>query len=509
MPRYRILVWAVLAFFVLATRLDDMLADIGWDEATFLQMANEVWHGRLPYVTAFDNKPPAMFFLIGIGQWLFGRTLLVSRLVADGMILIGAIFAFEYLRPRIGGKIALICAALLVAMCAPYFGRQIQSEVIAVPFLLAALMAASKTGDSWRWPFIAGFAMALAILTRTNLAVPALFLGLLYIGRFVVGRRFALLVQVVAYGMGALIPVFALVAVYFRAGALQTFKVSTIDVALAYAGGQYPPWRVAASFVRQVAELAVTSPWDVTLFAIVLIVGMWHSIVPVWRYRSLRDESAAAHEARVMAIMSAGVAVSLCFGGVDYLHYLGQAVPFAVFGWARALAGTSGRVMAERQRLFMWAVSWVFLIVVVIQHVPGSLRYVSHRAEIEAHYPSRRAAAAIAADRRPGDLVFPIVAHGVIWRLDQPPITRSTTHPANLFRASIIDVLAKHGLAADDEFKHIQGLRPRYLIDTENAPLDYFGDRRMEAKLWRDRYYRVWKRLDDLIIYRREVPEAD
>src|SRR5262249_3373512 len=59
-------VWLVAALFaaLILISLIQMLSALDPDEGTFLVIAREIPHGRLPYRDLFDNKGPGIYFLL-------------------------------------------------------------------------------------------------------------------------------------------------------------------------------------------------------------------------------------------------------------------------------------------------------------------------------------------------------------------------------------------------------------------------------------------------------------
>jgi len=46
-------------------------------------MAQGILRGYLPYIEAFDNKPPSLFFALAGTMALFGQSLALTRLLGD------------------------------------------------------------------------------------------------------------------------------------------------------------------------------------------------------------------------------------------------------------------------------------------------------------------------------------------------------------------------------------------------------------------------------------------
>jgi hypothetical protein len=494
--------WLLLALLLVASRLDDMMFDAGWDETSYLLVAAEVLKGHLPYITAFDNKPPLLFLLLALGQMIFGKSLLASRLWVDGFVLATAILVFEYLRARHRPTLAWFGGALVILLNATWPGRLITSEALAMPFVLAA--AGLVGSGTWRGAALAGFAMALATMVRSNLAIVTLAMGLLLVVWAAAERSRTAIGRIFAYGLGGLLPLATLIAAYAEAGALLQLRVSALDVALSYATEQQPVWRVIASLARQTAQLVLQEPLEMLPFSLILAEGAGWAILairPMLRW----PPDANSRGDQVMVVTAIATGLSICLGGVAYPHYLLQFVPFAAIGvvhWLDSSTGTALRF--ERPNAIMiYSLAALLGLAVLIRHAPGGWRYALHRDEVEAHYPYRQVADAIAADRRHGDLVWAPSAHAVIWHLGVPPITPASTHPGNIVRPAIIAPLAASGMAAPDELGRILAKRPRYVVDMAPLPTSHLGDRTAEYRSWLQTHYRVWHQFGNLDVYRR------
>lgn len=108
------------------------------------------------------------------------------------------------------------------------------TELPATTFMIGAALVLVRGEIGWRRAALAGFLMALATMTRTNLAVVAAAFGVLLLikgqmpGSTV--RRYAF----ISYGIaGSLVPL-CLVLVYGVTGELRVFKLAMIDMPAAY-----------------------------------------------------------------------------------------------------------------------------------------------------------------------------------------------------------------------------------------------------------------------------------
>lgn len=233
--------WAVV--FVLTvgvTQIGSLEREvIDWDESVFIVMAANVLDGHLPYVELFDNKPPALFFMIAGVMAVFGESLLVVRLFGDVCILASCAAVFAIARRWTDPISAGLGTLTFIAISSAYaFGQHTSSELPATALLMAALWLLLSRRDRLWAVACAGLLVSLATLTRSNLGVVAVaFTGWLLVAHVrpsFGAHRWAFAAFV---GAGA-IPPGLLILLYWAADALFELRVSLIDVPFAYAGKQ-------------------------------------------------------------------------------------------------------------------------------------------------------------------------------------------------------------------------------------------------------------------------------
>src|SRR5262249_31300284 len=180
-------VWAVAAVFATLTlvMLLEMLAPLGRDEGTFLTVAQEIQHGRLPYRDAFDHKGPGIYYLLTLLLWLTRSADVVTQILlvrsvavlanlatAAGLVLLGR----SWWRTRVG-----VLAATLWLFILPAFGGEwMFTEPFAVALALWAFVIAARSPGA-RGVFLAGLLIGLGSLFKQTaiLALPGLLILLL------------------------------------------------------------------------------------------------------------------------------------------------------------------------------------------------------------------------------------------------------------------------------------------------------------------------------------------
>jgi 4-amino-4-deoxy-L-arabinose transferase-like glycosyltransferase len=464
---------------------------IDWDEWSFILMGADVAQGHLPFVHQFDLKPPLIFFLFGATIALFGKSLVAIRLLGASCVFIAANFVFLAGRritsswPALAG--ALVCATLASAP----FGQATSSELPAIAFLAAATWRLAREPLGLRDAATGGVLIALAVLTRTNLALVAVVLGALLLAASFLRKSAVSPRAWLAFAGAGLVPPLILILAYAAAGQLATLKLAMIDVPLAYSG-QLGIAEVARQHATQFYYTAQAAPLLYAPPLLLALAGAGFALLRLVR-RSHRSE---AWPIVVLFAVAAAVTGSLLIGGAAYPHYWLQLTPF--IGLFAAL-GTSAlaRVMPPLGYAAA-ALTALALAQGLITSLPNA------RASYGSPHPVREAAAYIRATGGERPSVWALHKHLVHWYLDAAQLSRAGVHPDNLARHAIIDTLASHGYVGPDEVGRLMALRPTFVVTDGGGK--GFAWVRADGKpiaAWLATNYRRDARFGDVLVYRR------
>jgi hypothetical protein len=171
---------ASLALLVTWTQIGSLRYElIDHDEATFMVMAQGVLRGHLPYIEAFDNKPPGLFYALAATMALFGQSLAATRLLGD-LCILGATLCLLAVGRRylpLWGATAL--AGIFASAHLVKVAQYTSAEVVANLPMAGALLLLLRARGTYRGVFAAGVLLSAATLVRTNLGVVAVAVGLL------------------------------------------------------------------------------------------------------------------------------------------------------------------------------------------------------------------------------------------------------------------------------------------------------------------------------------------
>jgi len=432
-------------------------AVVDWDESTFALMGDSLVRGHLPYTELWDNKPPLIFAWFALVQLVLGKSIVAIR--AAGIVLV-AVAAWLGARAAHRGfglgrwSLAAIPPVAVAASLDPGSGA-LMSEHLAIVFLAAITALLAGGPFTARRGMLLGLATSLAVLTRTNLAYPALVMGLaalvLPLAPGTTRARF-----VAATGLGAAAPVLGLLAVYRNQ--LDLLFLSIVRAPLAYAGGGLP---FTASWFREAADLVVQAGRPAT---IPVVLGALAGAVLAWR------QGPAGGPARrftaILVLGAAATAAGISSGGRIYGHYLVQLLPFAAPLCAVAAAAAWRRRTPLALALGLAvAASWGVPLAAAYAGPLGRLA----RGEPLWNDPASRVTAYLEAAGGRGQVMYLAEAHIAYWLLDAPMPLR-IAHPSELGRLSVMRVVEGPDWTPCGEFAAIFARRPAFVVLPVGGP---------------------------------------
>ncbi len=169
----------VLLFLAATTHylIDAATDDLTLNEHVYAEVSRVVATGGLPYLDAWDHKPPATYFYLAIFIKLFGPTIASINLAALVMALCWAVglalLAYEVTRSPVGAATAFVLGGFYGTYSASH---EINPDYLMVAFLIAAFYLAVKARGRWLWLGGAGLLLAVAFFAKQPaiLHLPAL-----------------------------------------------------------------------------------------------------------------------------------------------------------------------------------------------------------------------------------------------------------------------------------------------------------------------------------------------
>src|SRR5688572_4815108 len=152
---------------------------IDHDESTFILIGKSITDGHLPYDFLWDLKPPLLFYIFGLVEYIFPHSLIAIRFFGVLIIFLSAIFLVQI--ARIAGIKNGFLIALSYILLSSLFGsiQGVMSEHLAVFFILPGLIFFLKNKTITNL-FLAGLLFSCAMLCKINYAYAILALLIYY-----------------------------------------------------------------------------------------------------------------------------------------------------------------------------------------------------------------------------------------------------------------------------------------------------------------------------------------
>lgn len=159
-----------LFFAVLFIRLPFFFKDyIDWDESTFILMGQSVADGHLPYDHIWDLKPPLLFYIFGLIEYLFPHSLFAIRFSGTLFIFFSSLLLMNIaIKSRLKNSF-LIALSYIILSCAFNDLHGVMSEHIAVLFMLGGILFFLKEKRTINL-LVAGFLFGCATMSKTSYA---------------------------------------------------------------------------------------------------------------------------------------------------------------------------------------------------------------------------------------------------------------------------------------------------------------------------------------------------
>ncbi len=498
------------------------------DEHLYIVLSAHVLDGGLPNVGIFDNKPPLFFYLQAGAFALLGETLGVARLFGDLSIFAICVATFGIARRWTGPVEAGLGALLVVAATAGTLGQATLTDFPAMALLVASLWAA-LAGRRRPWlAGCAGFLASAAVLARLNLWTSAAAMGA-WLAFCAWGRSRrppdepdGLVDRVEA--QGALPPAIGwtieatrrreaasrspvptgselaprtgpfpgahgwtpflsfsaaalalpslFVFLYWHADALSDLRFFTIDVPLSYSAQGNMGDAIESLVTWVPRSLLRHQPLLTLVFAVAMTAGGATALQRLLRRpeAAVRDASAPPdkNDELLLAVMVGAFWVALLTAGVVNDHYVYWGVPLGAVYAARGIARATARIdrlpdpWPARARGIVAAFAF--------SAVAGLLASALHERATQPRpvQPVRLAAEAIAADRQPGDGVWPLDHPIASWYLDVgSPIPM--IFPDNLAKPAMLRPIVESGRLPARPLRAAMETAPAYLLARSDA----------------------------------------
>jgi 4-amino-4-deoxy-L-arabinose transferase-like glycosyltransferase len=426
---------------------------IDHDESTYIVIADALREGKVYLRDVIDTKPIGIFALFAIFQTLFGKSIIVIRIItALWMALTGWMLYLAH-RQLIkdssevtfnGAPIATGIIYVFALSIFTTFGVSPNTEHFFALFSATALVLILRY-ESWIWFLIAGLLLGIGFIIKYVVLFDAVALGLFYVWLQITKEKKwgYWLARGILMAIGFLVPITLVWMFYRHLGMEDTFLFYTFEVSHKYF--VKPPWYSYWIFLLQ----------GLLHMAPVTILFIYCSVH--WRTIGLRLPLLAWG-------WSALVVFIILLPGKPFLHYFFQLMlPFSL------LAGSFFDPRRSPGKAFAWIcnprIGFTILVLgILINVVLQKKDYFDPRdnpKEIAAYLNTRL---------HPGDIIYTVDGPHIIYHLTGTESPTPYIHPSLIWHDENNQVL---GISRVEELNKIMAQNPRFII-TQNYPLPTF-----------------------------------
>jgi 4-amino-4-deoxy-L-arabinose transferase-like glycosyltransferase len=468
-------VFGFLFLFTLLLRFPFFFpAVVNWDESTFLLMGQSIVDGHLPYVNVWEIKPPLAFAFFSLLMSVFGKDLVAIRL-GGALCVVGTGFLAYLIATRLWNRRVGIIAAVLCVVATSLqrdgdlnSGQAIMTEHVALLPFIGAIYLLISIGPSLARNFLVGVLMAMAALVRLNMAYVAIIIGLYILALSAAEYSSRKVLQhIVAYAAGAAFVISFVWLPYAIAGEQNLLWRSVVTASLNYSKSQYS---FSQNFVLQLMhvfgrydEYGLRFPvrWSNLLLWILGGTGF----IALW-WQSANLSAVLRSKIKLLLVSTVVTAFGILKTGRAYEHYLLQLIPFAALLAAALLEQLSSRLR------------WVLLILVAVLTVISGdsvlIEYKTLTSRVLAHKDLRYGAAYEIAsylkrENNSARPVYLLTDHIAYWFMNSYPLTKMSTHPANVASLSLIRSVIGENATPEEELIKIFQQRPEFVVTEPNV----------------------------------------
>lgn len=223
--RFRVPIAVLIAILAATPRLFFLDVPFERDEGTYAYIADVIEHGGLPYLDAFDHKPPAVYYIYSLAFRLFGHVVSSPRLLAFLFVSAAGIALFMLIQRMTQRFLPAVFATILfgLATSSPaYTGFNSNTEIFTLPFLGWGLWFLLDDDPPPMRYALAGLLFGMGLMVKQPVAIIAC-TTFICKGTMLLKYPRRLAINALVYATGMFIP-FAAFAAYFAAkGGLAAF----------------------------------------------------------------------------------------------------------------------------------------------------------------------------------------------------------------------------------------------------------------------------------------------
>jgi hypothetical protein len=228
---------SIFVILIIVRSSSFFFSEYDWDESTLILMGQNILNGNIPYVNAWDIKPPGAYYIYALFIVLFGKSIIAIRLGGILCIFISSVFLYKtgkVIQNQAAGIISAIFLAVFTS--SGYAGLSTMTEhILLIPISFILYLLLSKN-INWKWAFIIGISLGFSILIKTNMIFESFAVCLVLLFTFKHLNFSDRLKNVFILVAGGSLPILAIGYFYFINNELNLLLKTNITIALTYAG---------------------------------------------------------------------------------------------------------------------------------------------------------------------------------------------------------------------------------------------------------------------------------
>ncbi|GEM_PF-396574 len=413
------------------------------DESTYLEIAREMLEGKVLYVDLIDIKPPGIFLIYALFQWLFGHSIVIMRLLPALLIAVSSFIVFKTsLRFTSNDRVAVASGTIYILFLSTWsgFGISPDIEIFFNLFTISALYVFVNR-DHWLNYAVAGLLMGTGFIIKYVVLFDLIAFLLFFTWRFFRNQPRkppgSLLLKLSTAVTGFMLPFLCVNLYYYVTGYFQEFAEITYG-----AVARYP-----REFV----------PGQMALF----VLGFMGYFLPVFffYFYSLFNRSLHQHIGKDLYLLSllwvVLVSIGILVPGNTFNHYWIQVMlPVSL------LAGTffhpDHQLPRLLERLTRGTTGWIIFTVFCLVIISFSIR--DHAGKKDT---PRQIAAYLHLRLQPEDVLYVANHFHVLYYLLEKDCPTPYVHPSLLTSPNHRQAL---NLDLNKEFQRISDQKPVYVL---------------------------------------------
>lgn len=244
------LLWvALLAWVITLLALPIFTYPLTTDQSIFTIIGSRIAEGGLPYIDAWDVKPPAIYYTYALFVGLFGATSTALRMMDITLVILMSA-SLAYLALRLSGRRAAMWAALLFSILyfREIFWTMAQNDGVQMLPMTLAMIAAYKAGDhpsgsrrAMLWTVLCGVCCGIVFWFKYPFALFGVALALAHILRRGATPWRVMLREALAYALGVALTIFGVIAIMVVMGWFDEWMLHLQTVLELPKGGEFLP----------------------------------------------------------------------------------------------------------------------------------------------------------------------------------------------------------------------------------------------------------------------------